>query len=272
MYQRLVKCLVLIGVLTYSPLSLLYAEDFPYRQEYPEVPPISTEELGGKYHAGESVIIDVRSCIEYDVIHPVDALNIPMAQIVFLKNAMQVVEQNPGKTIAFYCNGVTCLKSYEAARKMIEAGCTTCVVYDAGVFDWAQTFPEDTVLMGEIISNPESQFIPDEELKARFLDFEDFSRKANEKGTMILDARDPVQRTGALPGLEDAFHIPCDKLIENFLKRKRKQDKTLLIFDQVGKQVRWLQYHLKRYGYTDYYFLKGGATAVLEEQEYQFLK
>ena len=255
-----------------SNVTPAYAEEFPYRQDYPEVPFITTEGLGEKYTAGESVIIDVRSCIEYDVIHPVDALNIPVSEIVFQKRTQEVIDQNSRKTITFYCNGVTCLKSYEAARKMIAAGCETCVVYDSGIFAWAQAFPENTLLLGEIVTDPENQFIPADEFKSKFLDFEAFLEKAGENGAMVIDARDPVQRVADLPGLENAFHVPCDKLIENFLQRKRKQESTLLIFDQVGKQVRWLQYHLKEHGYSDYYFLEGGATAVLEKQEYKFLK
>ena len=41
------------------------------------------------------------------------------------------------------------------------------------------------------------------------------------------------------------------------------------VVDQVGKQVRWLMYHLEDKGYKDYAFLKGGATAVLKDQRYR---
>ena len=36
-----------------------------------------------------------------------------------------------------------------------------------------------------------------------------------------------------------------DKFIPNFVQKKVNQDKHLYIFDQVGKQVRWLQYYLR---------------------------
>ena len=45
--------------------------------------------------------------------------------------------------------------------------------------------------------------------------------------------------------------------------------KSVLIFDQVGKQVRWLEYYLVANGYKQYAFLSGGATSVLQEQEYK---
>ena len=60
-----------------------------------------------------------------------------------------------------------------------------------------------------------------------------------------------------------------DKLIPNFVKAKANQDKKLLIFDQVGKQVIWLEYYLIENGYKDYVFLKGGATSVLGSQNYK---
>ena len=59
------------------------------------------------------------------------------------------------------------------------------------------------------------------------------------------------------------------KNLPNFVEKKVKRDKTLLIFDQVGKQVRWLEYYLVANGYKNYYFLAGGATSVLKAQKYK---
>lgn len=56
--------------------------------------------------------------------------------------------------------------------------------------------------------------------------------------------------------------IPLEVFIPSFVAKKANQDMTLLIFDQVGKQVKWLQYYLEEYGYENYHFLEGGATAV----------
>ena len=72
-----------------------------------------------------------------------------------------------------------------------------------------------------------------------------------------------------VPGFEKALPIPLNKLIKNIINKERKKDKQLLIFDQVGKQVRWVMYHLEDKGYKDYYFLSGGATEVLKEQKYR---
>ncbi|MBW2021024.1 MAG: rhodanese-like domain-containing protein [Deltaproteobacteria bacterium] len=242
---------------------------FPYRSQYPNVPPISTEELASKYDAGKVVIIDVRSKIEYNVIHPMGAIHLPVSKMTFVRDLGELIAQHPGKTFAFYCNGVTCLKSYEATKKAIKAGYQNCYVYDAGIPDWAIHYPEKTLLLGKPISNPEKQLIPKSEFKKKCLSFEDFKAKATGPNTMVIDVRDHIQSSGKLPGLEDARSIPLDVFIPNFVERKAHQDKTLLIFDQVGKQVRWLEYYLVENGYNNYFFLKGGATAVIKKQIYK---
>ena len=78
-----------------------------------------------------------------------------------------------------------------------------------------------------------------------------------------------MQRTQKLEGLKKVKKIPLEKFIPNFVEKKVHRDKSLLIFDQVGKQVRWLEYYLVANGYKNYKFLAGGATSVLQDQEYK---
>jgi rhodanese-related sulfurtransferase len=141
--------------------------------------------------------------------------------------------------------------------------------FDAGIPAWANAYPADTLLVGKVITDPEKQLIPKSELKKVTVDFETFKKKAAEANAYVIDARDPIQRGEKLPGFEKAVNIPLDKLIKNIVNQERMKDKQLLIFDQVGKQVRWLMYYLEDKGYKDYYFLKGGATAVLKDQKYR---
>jgi rhodanese-related sulfurtransferase len=66
------------------------------------------------------------------------------------------------------------------------------------------------------------------------------------------------------------MHLPktkamsFDTLIE-MVKGKRISSSNILVVDNVGKQVRWLQYYLERSGMTNYYFLDGGAKRWVEE-------
>jgi rhodanese-related sulfurtransferase len=222
-----------------------------------------------EYEAGNAIIVDVRSKIEYNVIHPIGAVHIPISNMKFAKNVASLAKQNAGKKIVFYCNGITCLKSYKATKKAMGAGIQNVYAYDAGVPEWASLFPEKTLLLGKEVVDPEKQIIPKAEFKKKCLPFEDFKTKASANGGMVIDVRDHIQRSQKLPGLKKAKAIPLDNFIPNFVEKKANQDKHLYIFDQVGKQVRWLEYYLVDNGYQNFTFLKGGATAVLKTQKYK---
>lgn len=258
---------VLLTVLAFATTGM--ASNFPHRKDFPTVPPINSEELIKEYEAGNAVIVDVRSKIEYNVIHPKEAVHAPISNVKFTKNVKKLVQQHPGKKIVFYCNGITCLKSYKATKKAMDAGIPNVFAYDAGIPEWASLFPEKTLLLGKEVVDPEKQIIPKSEFKKKCLPFEEFKNSSSSNGGMVIDVRDHIQRSKKLPGLEKAKTIPLDAFIPNFIQKKANQDKHLYIFDQVGKQVRWLEYYLVENGYQDYVFLKGGATAVLKSQTYK---
>lgn len=260
---------VALGIIFSLVSTVCLAEDFPYRKEYPDVPVVELEDLKEGYDSGEFIIVDVRSGLEYDTIHPKKAIHIPMSDARFEEHMIQLAEKNPGKKIAVYCNGVTCLKSYNAARRSHEAGMFNVYCFDAGIPAWANAYPSETLLLGKQIENPQEQLIPKSDFKKQCLDYEVFKRRATEANAIVIDARDAIQRTEELPGLTDVKLIPLDKFIRNVVNRGVMKKKTLLIFDQVGKQVRWLMYHLENQGYADFHFLAGGATSVLKKQEYR---
>ncbi len=255
--------------LLFAFITVAGATDFPYREKYPNLSYISTEDLAAKQAKGEAVVVDVRSTIEYDVIHSTDAVHIPLSKKTFTEDVSKLLTENPGKAMVFYCNGVKCLKSYEAAEKAVkELKCDHCFVYDAGIPEWAEVHPEMTFLLGKKLDD-RSKLISETELKSHCLPFDQFKAKASEPGSMVIDIRDFVQTSGKLPGLENARTIPMDQFIPNFIQKGAEKDKTLLIFDQVGKQTEWLIYYLKQNDYQKYCFLDGGATAVLGEQHYK---
>lgn len=127
--------------------------------------------------------------------------------------------------------------------------------------------------------------------------WEDFKTMAGQDGVRVIDTRDNVQKGFMTPAAEaelsqeekstlqefrqkntemlDALSVknkviaqPFDQLIKNIIQKGKFQDQTLLIFDQVGKQVRWLMYQLEAAGYADYYFLSEGAYGVIGMQAY----
>ncbi len=214
------------------------------------------------------IIVDVRSAIEYKVIHAVGALHIPVSKKDFINKVSKLRSENATKKLAFYCNGTTCLKSYVATDKAMKGNIANVSAYDAGIPEWVSTYPGKTLLLGEVVTDPEKQIIPKSEFKKKTISYEDFKAAAS-TGGVIIDVRDAMQRSGDLPGLGKTLKIPMDAFIQNFVQKKKNQDKSLFIFDQVGKQVRWLEYYLVKNGYTDYTFLKGGATTVLKDQKYK---
>ncbi len=245
------------------------SDAFPYRSQYPDVPFVDTEALAAKYAQDEVIIVDVRSNIEYEVIHAVGAVHLPLSSESFLEDLGKLRADYPQMAFAFYCNGVTCLKSYEAAQSALVAGFDNCYAYDAGIPGWANAYPDQTILLGKPIVDPGKQLIPKSMFAEKCVDFEQFAQIAGERGVIVVDVRDAIQRSGSLPGLENAVLMPMDQFIREFVLQKQHQDKMVLIFDQVGKQVRWLEYYLVDQGYEHYAFLKGGATDVLGRQAYR---
>jgi len=245
------------------------SEKYPYRSDYPAINTIETNDLKVGLDSGEYIVVDARSQLEYDVIHVDGAKHLAVSKKTFITGIKDIAASNPGKKIAFYCNGITCLKSYKAAQKAKEAGIQDVYAYDAGIPEWANMYPQETRLLGKAITDPEKQLLTKAQFKERTLAWSYFESAAGSDNVMVIDLRDKYQSTSSLPGMESARKIPLDVFIPNFVAKKANQDKTLLIFDQVGKQVKWLQYYLEEYGYDNYMFLEGGATSVLKKQDYR---
>ena len=253
---------VLVLLITATSVS---AEDFPLRVKYPGVTPISTADLVAGY--GSTIIVDVRSTMEFEVAHISKAKHISVSKKSFLADLEKVREKGGTEVIAFYCNGTTCAKSYKAADAAGKAGFKNVATYDAGIFAWITENPDKGTLLGKSPADP-SKLISKTDLKSRMLAYEDFKAKAESGNTVVVDVRDPLQRAKAsdLPQnkaikLKGVREIPMDRLVK-LIEKKKFQDNTLLILDAVGKQVRWLQYYLEDKGYTNYYFMENGVLGA----------
>ncbi len=232
-------------------------DDFPLRAKYQDVKIISTNQLAADYD--KIIIIDVRSKMEFDVVHVNKAKHIAIATTGFLRSLENVRAKNSETLIAFYCNGHTCAKSYKAALKAAKEGFKNVVAYDSGIFDWVMASPERATLMG-VSPASKDRIIPKAELKKKMLNYADFSIKAGEMDSFIIDIREPFQREKKL-SFQGVRNLPLDKLLI-LLDQKKFQDKQILFADAVGKQVKWLQYHLVKNGYKNYYFLEKGLSAA----------
>ncbi len=257
----------LIALTLLAPLTAQAAEGFPGRQleKYKKVPVIELEDLYQRLNAFS--IVDVRSPFEYATLRIKGAVNIPVTADNF-ERAVEDLRSQTGKPIAFYCNGHTCMKSYKAAKRAMAAGINEVYAYDAGIFDWARAHPEEGELLGKSPVDPK-HLISKKTFKAHLLDPDTFSDKATAaapKSRMIIDIRDTFQRAGVgfYPGLERWASLENMKKLRKYLKKAKAQKRTLYIYDNVGKQVRWLQYELQAQGLKDYWFMEKGAKGYYD--------
>ncbi len=254
-------CMVLISF-------QLQAEDkFPGREIYPQVPYIELDEL---YKEKANVVfIDARSSYEFTTLRIKNAISIPLtySSSRFSKELNKVREQNPGKKIVFYCNGHKCMKSYKAVKRAIAyVGIENIYAFDAGIFDWAEKYPAEALLLGKQLDDP-NKLISKDRFKNHILPAEKFIRSATEE-VELLDIRDRIERDGfyIFSGHETSISLDThDKnKLREFFKRVKDNKKPLYVYDMVGKQVRWFQYYIEEYGIKEYYFMEGGADAFFK--------
>lgn len=253
-----------------SFISTCIAGDFPYREKYPDVNVVELTDLKSGYDRKDFIIVDIRSKLEFDTIHIKNAQNVPYGNANFSQKLDKIARQHPGRKVALYDNGVECIKSYLAAEDAYNFVLIPDVfAFDAGIDAWAKAYPSDTLFLGKELKDPGQQFISEELYVSKKLPIETFRKNAGNGNAVVIDLRDPIQRKEKLPGFDNALTIPVDKLVKNIISKGRFKDKQLFIFDQVGRQTRWVMYYLVDNGYTDYFFLSGGATSVLKNQEYR---
>lgn len=240
-------------------------EDFPGRKKYPKIPYI---ELADLYKTlKDVVVVDARSKLEFETLRVKNSVNIPVASKQFEEDVAKL-RATSDKPIVFYCNGHTCMKSYIAVKKSIDASINNVYAFDAGIFDWTKAHPDQAVLLGASPVNV-AHLIPKSQFKKRLLSPDNFSERATTPGKklMVIDVRDKFQRAGVgfYPGLERWASLDQQEKLDRYIKKALKQNRTLLIYDEVGKQVRWLQYALEKAGAKDYYFMNKGARGYYNE-------
>ena len=259
--KRITLALLVLVNIFITPAIMAADENFPGRKKYPDVTVIEKSQLLSKMN--DVVIIDARSPLEFKTLRIKGARNIPVASKTFVETVKEL-RKITTKPIVFYCNGRTCMKSYIASKKSMQAKIKNVVAYDAGMFEWAQTYPNQAELFGVSPVN-KSDIIPSAKFKARLLSPEKFGYNFFNTGSrnVILDVRDKFQRgaAGFFPGNESWISLNKEERLRKFIYKAKKDKKTLYIYDEVGKQVRWLQYALEGADVKNYYFMKKGAKA-----------
>lgn len=232
---------------------------FPHREKFKDVPVVESAALLAKLPTVH--VIDVRSKFEFDTLHIKGAINIPLNNTTFAGRVAEFVKANP-KPVVFYCNGGSCKKSYHAVQEARKGG-VNGAAYDAGIYSWAQTYPQHSVLLGKNPMNAH-EFIDNSRYKSHFVDANKFENMMGPTA-MVLDIRDRIQRDLQLfPFKENRAELQDMESIKYYVRQAKSTNKTLLVYDKVGKQVRWFQYLLEREGVKNYYFMKGGSEGYYE--------
>ena len=229
---------------------------FPLRASYATVTTISHQALAEKIN--DVLIIDVRSIYEFSVLHLTNAVNVPITNLGFIPT-LKVLRANDDRDIVFYCNGITCKKSYEASVTAQKAGIERVYTFDLGILSWAKLHPDKSVLFNYSPLNTEHLISP-EKFRQHLLLPQDFVKKIT-NNSLVFDIREFYQRDKLI--LENiSISAPLNKF-QHTLELIKKNNSTLLIYDAVGKQVRWLQYLLEKNNIKNYYFMQGGVKGYL---------
>jgi len=257
-FLLLTTSLALGAMLSNFPAHADDADSFPLRKVYSEIKVIGIDDMTAKMNI--FTVIDVRSPLEYSIMHIQGAINIPLSDKKFVDNVKQTVANNGNKMAAFYCNGHRCHHSYEAAKAMTLAKTPDTIVFDGGINDWAEKNPQLTILLDKPFDS--KALITEAKFNAHSLAPAEFMRKAREEpNAYIIDIRDKFQRDGVtlFPGRDINTGMEVEKL-KNTINAAKSANQTLLIFDDSGARGWPLQYFLEDMGVKNYYFMKGGIV------------
>jgi len=244
-------------------------ENFPLRWRYPDVRTLDTQQFFKMMK--DVTVVDSRTKFEWEVMHVNGSVNVPVDEIDTgmsrnFEKGMQKLRAQTSKPIVFYCNGKTCPKSYEAARRAaLHLGITNVYAYDAGIADWVQAHPELTTLFDKTPITP-ADLIAQKDFAAHTLNAPAFMAQTGQPDCkcIILDIRDIDQRDFNIFPLREVRATLDNKTALNaILDRAKNEHKTLYIYDAVGKQIQWVQYYLARHGLKDYYFMKDGENGYV---------
>lgn len=260
-----IKTFFLLSLVTILWASQAYSKidsdkEFPGRKLYPAVPVIDVDELHKQLK--NVVLVDVRSSYEYKTLRMVGAVNIPLGSSSFLQRMKALRNNNPSKMIVVYCNGRTCKKSYKATQKCRNKKIDNVTAFDAGIFDWAKKYPNKAILL-EKTPVDTAKLIPKSVFKKKLISPKKFEAMMLRKDIIVIDVRDSFQREGIslFPGLEERVVLDNTQLLDKFINLAKKNNKTLLVYDSTGKQVRWLMYRIESKKLAKYFFMKGGVNA-----------
>ncbi|MHB8624388.1 MAG: rhodanese-like domain-containing protein [Sulfuricaulis sp.] len=204
--------------------------EFPLRWRYPDVITLSADQLYKMQH--EVLVVDARTKFKWETMRINGSINVPVDEVDTgmnraFEDSLAKVRKSDARPIVFYCNGKTCPKSHEAARRI---GLDHIYAYDAGIFDWAMAHPELTTLYDKSPIEA-SDLIDPVSPKTHTLSAEDFRALAyaNPCHCISVDIRDLGQRDFLFFPMREEHVSLDDKTALNDLMEQAKQQKKKVI-------------------------------------------
>lgn len=260
--KNLAFCLIAIVGLVCLNSNIVQGKDtldFPLRPKYSRLTPITTQELASIYD--KAIIIDCRYKMHFYVIRMDKAKSLPEVWMGE-DNLLELRQKYDDKPLVFYSNDPSERESYKAAAKAKKWGFKNVRVYDAGIFHWANNEPQRTFFFKEKLTpqTASSAFISQEQFNSVLLPTREFIERAKSGQYTVLDGRE-IEKIEKKPIKLEHRQIMAIELMANLLRRNiwSLPASNLLVFDNDGKNIRWLQYYFEMAGIKNYYFLKGGA-------------
>jgi rhodanese-related sulfurtransferase len=142
------------------------------------------------------ILIDARSCMEYQEAHIKDAVNIPEKE---LQKNMALLPADKSVLLVIYCNGVKCGKSKRLAAQIEPLGYRNILIHSEGIPVW-----EERAL--PIFAGPEYN----KRIETTKVQPADLKKLIDEKRTdfVVVDVRDPSEfKEGHIP---TAINIPSE--------------------------------------------------------------
>ena len=251
-------CLWLLGTLLVSTTIAEELSQFPLRSKYFYLQPMETGELAEMLD--NAVVVDSRNRLEFEVVHIRGAHHVDVGNMTS-DGLLALRSRQDARPLVFYCNGITCSKSYKAAEKAQQWGFGNVRVYDSGIFHWASKRPTDTMFFGKPLNAAtKKRLLDNADFDAANISPSEFAQRLRTGDFVVIDLREEHERDERLMKLPNTRILSMEELVAELRKPQGSlPHKNLLIFDNVGKEVRWIQYYLEELGITDYFFMNGGV-------------
>jgi len=210
------------------------------------IPEIGTKELKDKLDHGEPMVLaNALSSIEFKNLTIKGSINIPVSKVT-ADNPLMPMDKD--QLLVFFCKGMICVKSTEAAKKAINLGYTNVKIYHPGLPDWIRhRYPVTRAVQYPQVEIP--RMYPQEV-------YEKLDK------LVLLDIRgEESKQIGVIrPGV--VINISLDYFEEEF--NVLPKGKTIVLIDIAGKQVDICGRFLVYKGYTSLVAMEGGAPAWIK--------